>query len=111
MRKFLRDNFIEKFAPGLEYGVAPWPAVVPGQTNFTMADCDMLTIPRGAKHPREAWEFIKYVQTREGMELLCAGQWKHSPLSHVSERFYREHKNKRIKLFYDLAAGGHIIYT
>ena len=63
----------------------------------------MLVIPRGAKHPREAFEFIKYVQSQEGMENLCLGQWKHSPLAKVSDRFFREHKNKRIKLFYDLA--------
>src|SRR5581483_9503954 len=59
----------------------------------------------GAKHPREAWEFMKFVQSQEGMEMLCDGQWKHSPLSHVSDSFYRNHKNKRIKLFYDLAKG------
>src|SRR5207248_10327105 len=66
---------------------------------------DVLVLPVGSKHPREAWEFMKYVQSQEGMELLCDGQWKHSPLSHVSPAFYRNHKNKRIKLFYDLAAG------
>jgi hypothetical protein len=36
------------------------------------------------------------------MELLCMGQRKHSPLSHVSEDFYRKHPNPYIRLFADL---------
>jgi ABC-type glycerol-3-phosphate transport system substrate-binding protein len=99
-------NFINNNNPSLQWDAAPfpYPANRPDLANSTAAEADVLVIPRGAKHPEAAWEFIKYVQSQEGMELLCAGQWKHSPLSKVSERFYREHKNKRIKLFYDLAA-------
>jgi multiple sugar transport system substrate-binding protein len=100
-------NFINNNNPGLDWDAAPFPppADHPELANTTSTGMDVLVIPTGAKHPQEAWEFIRFVQTQKGMEMLCDGQWKHSPLSRVSDDFYRNHRNKRIKLFYDLAAG------
>jgi ABC-type glycerol-3-phosphate transport system substrate-binding protein len=113
------DNFITQFAPGLEYGVAPWPAAKPGQENFTVADCDMLTIPRGSKHPKEAWEFIKFIssmnpkaQSEEelrGMELICYLQKKNSPLREWSPYFEQHHPHRHIALFRELAASPNAI--
>jgi len=101
-------NYIHNNNPGMDWEAAPFPhpSDRPDLALSTPVGLDVLVIPTGAKHPEEAWEFCKYVQSQEGMEMLCAGQWKHSPLSRVSDQFYREHRNKRIKLFYDLAAGG-----
>lgn len=98
-------NYIHNNNPSMDWDAAPFPVPAdrPDRANSTPVGLDVLVIPTGAKHPREAWEFIKFVQSQEGMELLCMGQWKHSPLSRVSDRFWREHKNKRIRLFYDLA--------
>lgn len=98
-------NYIQNNAPGLEWDAAPFPLPADRQhvKNATPVGMDVLVIPRGAKHVNEAWEFIRFVQSQEGMEMLCLGQWKHSPLSRVSERFWREHRNPRIRLFYDLA--------
>lgn len=105
-------NFIDKYAPQLEKPTLNWAAVPfphpanhPELANHTFADEDILVIPRGAKHPKEAFEFIAFVQSQEGMELLCMGQKKHSPLSHVSPEFYAKHPNPYIKLFADLAKG------
>jgi len=113
------DNFIQQFAPGLDYGVAPWPAARPGQENFTVADCDMLAIPRGSKHPKEAWEFIKFIssmnptaQSEEelrGMELICYLQKKHSPLREWSPYFEQHHPHRYIPLFRELAASPNAI--
>ena len=107
------DSFISQFAPDLEYGVAPWPAAVPGQENFTLADADMLAIPRGAKHPLEAWEFIQFVSTANrqaqrveeltGVELLCYRQRKHSPLREWSPFFEQHHPHRYIAFFRQLA--------
>ncbi len=101
-------NYIHNNNPGMDWEAAPFPFPEdrPDLANSTPVGLDVLVIPTGARHPEEAWEFCKFVQSQEGMEMLCAAQWKHSPLSRVSERFYREHRNKRIKLFYDLAARG-----
>lgn len=98
-------NFIDKFAPELEWAAAPfpYPADRPDLRNSTFCDMDVLVIPRGAKHPNEAFEFIAFVQSQEGMELLCMGQRKHSPLAKVSDEFIRNHPNPYIQLFTDLA--------
>ncbi len=114
------DNFINQFAPGLEYGVAPWPAVYPGEDNFTVADCDFLVIPHGAKHPRAAWEFIKYVSSinphakseaeLQGMELLCYRQKKISPLRQWSPFFEQHHPHRYIQVFRQLAQSPNAIF-
>ena len=95
-------NFIDKYNPKLEWGVAPFPAVE-GLENVTLADCDDLVIPTDAPHPREAFEFISFVQQQENMELLCMEQRKFSPLKKVSEDFWIKHPHPYIKLFYELA--------
>ncbi|MBN1342025.1 MAG: extracellular solute-binding protein [Phycisphaerae bacterium] len=97
-------NFIAQYAPkGFDWDAGPFPAVKPTKDPITEADADVICIPAGSRHPREAFQFIAYLQSQEGMELLCREQWKHSPLSKVSAAFYASHPNKRIKLFYDLA--------
>ncbi|NQU10802.1 ABC transporter substrate-binding protein, partial [bacterium] len=114
------NNFIRQFAPGLEYGVAPWPATRPGLENFTVAESDVLAIPRGSKHPRAAWEFIKFVSSvnpraasREellGLELLCWLQQKNSPLREWSPHFERHHPHPYINLFRGLAESPNAIH-
>ena len=103
-------NFITKFSPQLEWSAAPfpYPADRPDLRGQCIADEDVLMIPRGAKHPDEAFEFIKFVQSQKGMELLCLGQRKHSPLIKVSADFYAKHPNPFIKLFNDLPRGQHV---
>ena len=60
-------------------------------------------IPRGAKHPKEAFEFIAFLQSQKGMEQLCLLQRKNSPLAKASDEFYSKHPNPYIKLFTTLA--------
>jgi ABC-type glycerol-3-phosphate transport system substrate-binding protein len=96
-------NFIEMYAPGMEWGAAAFPTAVEGLENVSVADEDVIVIPRGSKHPKEAWEFIKFVQSQEGMEILCMGQRKFSPLRKVSKSFWENHPHPYIKLFRDLA--------
>ncbi len=114
------NNFIEQFAPGLSYGVAPWPATKPGLENFTMTDADFLTIPRGAKHPNEAWEFIQYVNSvnaqaqrledLRGVEVLCYRQQKISPLREWSPFFAEHHPHPYIAVFRQLAESPNAIH-
>lgn len=114
------NNFINQYAPGMDYGVAPWPEAAPGINDFAVAECDIVAIPRGAKHPREAWEFIRYLnsnnpqaRTREelsGMELLCFLQQKNSPLREWSPFFAGQHPHPYIGLFRQLANSPHAIH-
>ncbi|MGQ9730299.1 MAG: ABC transporter substrate-binding protein [Candidatus Zipacnadales bacterium] len=98
-------NFIEKYAPHVEWGAAPfpYPADRPDLKNSTLVECDVLVIPRGATHPDEAFEFIAFVNRREGSEILNMGQRKFTPLLDVSEAFLAEHPNPYIDVFINLA--------
>lgn len=98
-------NFIRQFTKDFEWAAVPfpYPADQPQLANQTYVDMDILVIPRGAKNVEGAWAFIKYVQSQEGMELLCLGQRKHSPLTNVSQEFWDKHENPYVRLFYDLA--------
>ena len=106
------QNFIRKYAPHmmepeLEWAAAPfpYPADRPDLADNTMTEADAVVIPRGSKHPREAFEFIKFLQSQRGLELLCLLQGKHTPLINVSSDFYAKHPNPFIKLFYELPKG------
>jgi ABC-type glycerol-3-phosphate transport system substrate-binding protein len=97
-------NFIDKYSPQLEWGAAPFPSVDPKHLpNVTLAECDTLVIPNGAKHPDEAFEFIKYVNSRKAMEKLNLGQRKFSALKDISPGFIKEHPNPYIEVFIELA--------
>ncbi|MEI8387124.1 MAG: ABC transporter substrate-binding protein [Verrucomicrobiota bacterium] len=98
-------NFIKNFAPpDFEWGVAPFPSVDPARfQNITQVEADVLVIPAGAKHPKEAFEFIKYVNSQKPMEKLCLGQRKFSPLRECSAEFFQKHPNPHIGEFLALA--------
>lgn len=97
-------NFIDKYAPQLEWGAAPFPALDPARFPLvTLADADVLVIPRGSRHVREAFAFIRYVSRRDALEKLALGQRKFSPLLDTSAEFIARHPNPRIRQFIDLA--------
>lgn len=108
------NNYIRQYSPNLDYGVAAWPAVRPDESApFTMIEGDMLVIPRGAKHPREAWEFLKFINSNNpraetkdelrGIELTCFLQEKSSPLRVWSPYFTEHHPHPFIHVFRELA--------
>ncbi len=99
------DNFIRKFAPeGFTYGVAPFPETTEHpEAPLTIAQTDILVIPAGARHPREAMEFIAFVQQPNTMEALCMAQRKLSPLAQVSQEFLQNHPHPYLREFQRLA--------
>jgi len=98
-------NFIQNYAPpGFEWGVAPFPSIDPETlAAVTIVECDALVIPSGAPHPKEAFEFIRYVNSQGPMEKLCLGQRKFSPLRETSPAFIANHPNPYIEQFIELA--------
>jgi ABC-type glycerol-3-phosphate transport system substrate-binding protein len=86
------------------WGVVPFPSAVAGLDNVTYGGMDVLVIPRGSKHRREAFEFIAYVNRQDVSEKLNSLHCKISPLKQVSEQFYRFHPNPYIEVF-DKVAG------
>ncbi len=87
-----------------EWAVAAFPSAVPGLQDVSVCDFDLLAIPRGAKHKREAFEYIAYVNRQEVMEKLCALHCKNSPLAQVSEKFIKTHPNPYIDVFERLSS-------
>jgi multiple sugar transport system substrate-binding protein len=98
-------NFIDKYAPGMEWGVAafPHPADRPDLAGPNAVEADILVIPKDSPHPEEALEFLKFVHSTEGIEILCLGHRKFSPRSEESEAFAANHPHPYIGLFRQLA--------
>ena len=87
-----------------EWAVAPFPSAVPGLTDVAYCGFDVLAIPRGSKHKKEAFEFIAYVNRQDVMEKLNKLHCKNSPLANVSDDFLNHHPNPYIRLFERLAS-------
>jgi multiple sugar transport system substrate-binding protein len=106
-------NFIKAYAPpDFEWGVAPFPTADPGRLPaFGLVETDVLVVPAGARHPRESFEFIRYVNLQKPMEKLCLGQLKFSPLRAVSPNFLSSHPNPHIADFLALARSEHARYA
>jgi ABC-type glycerol-3-phosphate transport system substrate-binding protein len=87
-----------------QWAAAPFPSYDLNLKDVTYCNCDVMLIPRGAKHKREAFEFIAYVQRQPVMERLARSHGKLSPLAQVSEEFLSTHENPFIRVFDALAA-------
>ena len=101
--------FIDRHRPHLKYGVAPFPTVdgVPGPRS--LMNEDVLGIPRGCKHPKEAWTFLHWVQT-QGLPIVCRLQGKHLPIRPSPEddrKFRQGHPNRFLDTFDELAKAKH----
>ena len=97
-------SYLLQYAPKMEFGAAPFPVFRPGDPPVTYVDSDMLVIPRGSPHPREAFEFMRYLSRQAATEKLNLGQQKNSPLREVSPAFLSGHKHPHIRLFQALAS-------
>ena len=97
-------NYIEKYAPGLQWAAAPfpYPAGHPELAGTTHAEADVLMIPKGSPHPEEAFAFMQYASSQAALEKLCLAQQKFTPLSSVSDEFWQVHPNPYIRLFREL---------
>ena len=106
-------KFIKTYAAAdFEWGVAPLPTSDPEHLkDVTIVESDVLVIPAGAKHPKEAFEFLKYVNSQKPMEKLCLGQLKFSPLREFTPGFLENHPNPYIKDFLNLAKSPNAKYV
>ncbi|MEI8342562.1 MAG: extracellular solute-binding protein, partial [Verrucomicrobiota bacterium] len=98
--------------PDFEWGVAPFPSADPARfRNITQVESDVLVIPAGAKHPKEAFEFIQYVNSQKPMEKLCLGQRKFTPFRECSAEFLKHHPNPWISKFIELSKSPNAKYV
>jgi ABC-type glycerol-3-phosphate transport system substrate-binding protein len=87
-----------------EWAAAPFPSAVPGVTDVSYDVTDVLMIPKGARHPREAFEFMAFTQRQDQMERLCGMSGKNSPLKRTSEEYMYSNSNPYIDVYDRLAA-------
>ncbi len=98
-------NFINKYAPKLPWSAVafPYPSDRPDLKGHTIVDQDIFVLLKGCKHPKEAIEFMTYVQSQPVMEKLCLSHQKTTPLRNKTSEFWAKHKNPSIRLFDDMA--------
>jgi multiple sugar transport system permease protein len=75
---------VARYAPDLDFAVAPPPVPAArlrgegrfaGQTPYvTWTGGFSLAIPRGAKHPREAWRFVRFLLSERGYRIFNEAQ-------------------------------------
>ncbi|NYE09002.1 multiple sugar transport system substrate-binding protein [Bacillus niacini] len=67
-------TFIKQYAPNLNYGIAPIPydENQPEFANAGNINTSVFYIPKGAKHPDEAWEFLNWFAKKENMVKFTA---------------------------------------
>ena len=99
------DNFIRRYASeDFEYGLAAFPASEKSGIPFvTIGEADVVSIPNGAKHKKEAMIFIKYLTRQEVLEELSLKHRKMTTLKAVSETFLQDHPHPFIETFVELA--------
>jgi len=99
-------NVIRQYKPDLDYAVAPFPVADelyhPDQP-VGLLDCDVLTIPRGARDPEASFEFIAFTQRPENIEFLSAAHGKNSPLVSQSAEFEKNHVNRCVAVHSKIA--------
>ena len=99
-------NFIRRHRPHMNFGVAPFPTAEGVPRPMSFLDADVVAIPRGCKHPEEAWQFVLHTQ-RRGLEILCRMQGKHMPVKAPPPLFRQGHPNLELDVFEHVAASPH----
>ena len=100
-------RFIHHLDPAMDgqWAAAPFPTDDPRLQDVTYCNCDVMCIPREAKHKQEAFEFIAFVERQQEMEKLATLQGKFSPLAKVSPDFFKNNvNNPYLSVFDHLAA-------
>jgi ABC-type glycerol-3-phosphate transport system substrate-binding protein len=95
-------NWIAKYRPALDYGVARFPSASP-RRRHALASADVLVIPATAQRPREAMIFLAYLMRPQTQEALALAHGKLSPYQRPSERFFARHPNPHVRTFEGLA--------
>ncbi len=97
------SNWISKYTPSLDYGVAPFPSSS-ADRHYVFASMDVFVIPAGARHPHEAMVFLKYMVSQDVLERLCREHCKVSPFRTPGADFFARHANPFIRVFDEMAS-------
>lgn len=67
MNAFSEIGRIKKFAPDMDYGIAPMPSPKGMPQTLIHTAGALLAIPSPAKHREEAWDFLKFWTSKENL--------------------------------------------
>ncbi|MBB3128589.1 multiple sugar transport system substrate-binding protein [Paenibacillus rhizosphaerae] len=59
---------IRDFGQNLNFGIAPIPEISKDSGHYSVGGGFVLEIPKGAKHPQEAWEFMRYLTDKSAQK-------------------------------------------
>jgi len=65
---------VKRYAPDIEFGLATEPIGPSGTKSATLIGGYNWSIPKGAKHPDETWEFLYWFSSRDQQIKFCAPQ-------------------------------------
>lgn len=100
-------HLAKKFAPKLDIEILPFPG---SKKLATLVTVDALAIPRGARHPELAAQFINWLTKQKNLEYLANAQHKFTPIKTISKDFIKNHPNPYIQTFIDLAKSPNAVY-
>lgn len=92
-------NFINRYAPDVDYAASPLPVHAPlldPRHPLGMVEADVLVIPREARNPDAAFEFVRYTQRPDVHERLATEHTKSSAMRTCSEGFLARHPNRSV---------------
>ena len=86
-----RTAFIKRGAPNLQYGTAPFPADAshPDQYGSSRVGGTIVGIPKGAKHPDQAWLLVKYLASDTNYLVNMANAVGNVPTTKAVDRVSR----------------------
>src|SRR5262249_7579563 len=80
-------KFIGLHRTDLDFGCVPFPveaSLYDSDRPIGMLEADVLIVPRGCRHPRESFEFVRWMQRQDVQERLAHDHGKGSPFMRVS---------------------------
>ncbi len=100
-------RFIDEFSPKLNYGVVPFPVVAREKDRLkglTWFNVNSVILPKGAKHSKEAWAFMQFLETPAAMDLMTESIFNIPTLT-TSASTNKLAQNPNFKMFIDLVNG------
>jgi multiple sugar transport system substrate-binding protein len=79
-----RTAFIKRDNPKLDYGTVPFPAADPSVYGSGRVGGTVVGIPKGAKHPDQAWLLVKYLATDTNYLVTLANSAGNVPTTKAS---------------------------
>lgn len=101
-------KFAQRYAPNLNYDVAPMPYDEnhPEAKNAGFMNVGALYIPKGAKHPDEAWKFLSWVTEKKQMAQFAAGLGNLPPRKSLQDDSTLKSKVPKYEVFMNYVTNG-----